>query len=199
MTFSLKYPADEIVTLLRETARDIVGYWGGRYVENNEPYIKKIAEWLTAPETPGLIIFGVVGNGKTTLMNAVAGVVNNLGDGSAANWLTTIDAMRLASLANTDEEKMRDYIRKPLLAVDDLGAEQDTIKSYGNILNPAVELLLYRYQYRLPTLLTSNLKPGEIRERYGDRVADRMNEMFTRIIIRNPSYRGRKEETKEMK
>lgn len=189
--FRLDYPAEDIATLLRETAHDIVGYWGGSYIEDNEPYIRKLAEWLTAPEYPGLIIFGMVGNGKTTLVNAVADVVNNLGDGSPNSWMTTIDATRLAALAKTDEEKMRDYIRKPILAVDDLGTEQEVIKNFGNVLNPAVELLLYRYKYRLPTILTTNLRPGEIRYRYGDRVADRMNEMFTRITIKNSTYRSR--------
>lgn len=191
VTFKLDYPADEIAMLLRETARDIVCYWDGSYIEDNEPYIRQLAGWLTDPKAPGAIIFGVVGNGKTTLMKAVSELVNNLGDGSPNRWITTINAMELARLAKTDEEKMRDLIRKPLLAVDDLGIEQDAIKSFGNILNPAVEMLLYRYQYRLPTLLTTNLKPAEIRQRYGDRVADRMNEMFIRIIIKNETYRTR--------
>jgi DNA replication protein DnaC len=37
--------------------------------------------------------------------------------------------------------------------------------------------------------VTTNLKPAEIRERYGDRIADRLNEMMVKIIYRNDSYR----------
>jgi DNA replication protein DnaC len=42
---------------------------------------------------------------------------------------------------------------------------------------------------QLFTIITTNLTPAEIREKYGDRIADRMNEMMVKIIFNNPTYR----------
>ncbi len=37
--------------------------------------------------------------------------------------------------------------------------------------------------------MTTNLTPEGIRKRYGDRIADRLNEMAIVIPFKNPSYR----------
>ena len=55
-------------------------------------------------------------------------------------------------------------------------------------------MLTYRYDRRLPTFVTTNLaqrpEDGEtLRQRYGDRLADRFNEMFFVIAFYNQSYR----------
>jgi DNA replication protein DnaC len=42
---------------------------------------------------------------------------------------------------------------------------------------------------QLFTIITTNLTPSEIREKYGDRIADRMNEMMVKIIFNNDTYR----------
>jgi DNA replication protein DnaC len=53
----------------------------------------------------------------------------------------------------------------------------------------AVEMLTKRYDMQLFTIITTNLTPSEIREKYGDRIADRMNEMMVKIIFNNDTYR----------
>jgi DNA replication protein DnaC len=52
-----------------------------------------------------------------------------------------------------------------------------------------MDLLEYRYVEQLPTFLTTNLDASEIRGKYGDRIADRFNEMLSVIIFRRVSYR----------
>ena len=37
--------------------------------------------------------------------------------------------------------------------------------------------------------MTTNLDPKEISKRYGDRIADRLNEMMAKIVYCNPTYR----------
>ncbi len=196
VTFSLPFSAEDTEVMLSEAVQHEVRYWGHSYIADNDAAISKAARWLSESPTPGLIIFGNVGNGKTTLINAITNLINaySLGRDTAGNsaWMKFVTTDTLARYAKEDSEKMWSIIRTPMLALDDLGAEQDTIKTYGNVVNPAVELLSYRYQYRLFTLVTTNLKTAEIRQRYGDRIADRMNEMFTRIIIRGTTYRTRK-------
>jgi DNA replication protein DnaC len=61
---------------------------------------------------------------------------------------------------------------------------------FGNVLCPVVDLLTKRYDMQLFTIVTTNLTPAEIREKYGDRVADRMNEMMVKVIFNNETYRN---------
>ena len=76
-----------------------------------------------------------------------------------------------------------------MLAIDDLGTEPAEVLDYGNVLNPAIDLLSARYTDQLFTVVTTNLTPKQIREHYGDRIADRFNEMFERIVFYNSTYR----------
>ncbi len=57
---------------------------------------------------------------------------------------------------------------------------------YGN---PTTDMLTMRYDRLLFTIITTNLTPQEIREKYGDRIADRLNEMMVKIVFENPTYR----------
>lgn len=52
-----------------------------------------------------------------------------------------------------------------------------------------IDLLYYRYDRRLFTIVTSNLDQEAIEATYGVRIADRMAEMFDRIGHAGPSYR----------
>lgn len=77
-----------------------------------------------------------------------------------------------------------------MLAIDDLGIEERDVHSYGNVMSPIVELLTYRYDKQLFTIISTNLTPPEIRAKYGDRIADRLNEMMVKIVFAAPSYRN---------
>ena len=77
-----------------------------------------------------------------------------------------------------------------MLFLDDVGVEPPTVKSWGNEYSPVVELLYYRYDLQKFTIITSNLTPDEFRQRYGDRVGDRLLEMFDAIqFTQTLSYR----------
>ena len=73
--------------------------------------------------------------------------------------------------------------------IDDLGIEPVEVMDYGNIMTPVIDLLTKRYEAQLFTIVTTNLDPKDIRKRYGDRIADRLNEMMAKIVYRNPTYR----------
>ena len=76
-----------------------------------------------------------------------------------------------------------------MLAIDDLGIEPRELLVFGNVCTPIVDLITDRYEQQRVTHITTNLTPGQIREHYGDRIADRLNEMACKIIFRNESYR----------
>lgn len=79
------------------------------------------------------------------------------------------------------------------ICIDDVGTESDG-KHYGKIKNVITEVILNRYDNRLPgnmTHVTTNLNTEEIEQRYGTRVRDRMREMFNLLAfnVEAPSRR----------
>lgn len=80
--------------------------------------------------------------------------------------------------------------RAPFLIIDDLGTEQRILKRYGNEILPLTDLLLFRYENMLPTVITTNLSHSQIAEQYGPRISDRIKEMCeTLVFTQTESYR----------
>ncbi len=151
---------------------------------------------LLTGESPkfAAVLCGGCGSGKTTLVKAVQNLLCYLNipvpDGHGKVWgLRLCDAKETAYLARTDYPAFLSLMRAPMLAVDDVGIEPLEVMEYGNVVSPIVELLTQRYDGQLFTLLTTNLTPDGIRKRYGDRIADRLNEMAVVILFKNPFYR----------
>lgn len=194
--FSLPYTDEQVKDMLTASVMAEVAHRHQQYRASPEmdSYIEKAALWLKNQETFGLLMCGVPGNGKTTLMRAIQNLINilDLKDEyyNQSLALTIIDAREIARLNKDDYNTFKAYRNKPMLAIDDLGLEPTEVLDYGNILSPVIDLLSYRYNEQLFTIITTNLKPQEIREKYRDRIADRFNEMMTKIIFKNATYRG---------
>ena len=84
----------------------------------------------------------------------------------------------------------RHYLLFNSLTIDDLGTEPREIIEYGNVLSPIIDLISYRYEHQLPTIITSNLTPQQISEVYGKRIGDRLKETTEIVPFLNCSYRG---------
>ena len=94
------------------------------------------------------------------------------------------------STANWQLKDWRSLMDKDILAIDDLGTEPREIIEYGNVLSPIIDLISYRYEHQLPTIITSNLTPQQISEVYGKRIGDRLKETTEIVPFLNGSYRG---------
>ncbi len=154
--------------------------------------IIKVVEWLRQGRKPGLMLAGTVGNGKTTMATAVCILVrmqhrSSLESECRGIWHTT--APDLVERKLKDEAAFERYKRTEMLCIDDLGVESANLKSYGTDMTPISDLLYYRYQHRLFTLVTTNLDTKGFEQRYGPRLSDRRKEMFDCLAYTDLSYR----------
>lgn len=86
-------------------------------------------------------------------------------------------------------EGLDGFNKAKILFLDDAGAEADSVNYMGNRIMPVTEILLERYDSRAVTILTSNLSDKGLADRYGVRVADRLNEVADKIAFTGQSYR----------
>lgn len=154
------------------------------------------AKWLCEDRKPGLMLYGRVGSGKTTLARSICRLIGFLYDRYEIGQdrrcsVTQTSALDLSKMAvDMDNGLFTQRKRAKMLFLDDVGVEPSVVKSWGNEYSPVVELLYSRYDWMMFTIITSNLKPDEFRERYGDRVGDRLLEMFDAIEFNQTmSYR----------
>ena len=165
--------------------------------DKTNQYLRIIAETMTNNSTKcGILLCGNCGNGKTTTINAFVMVCKYLDSNLrimqrvVANPLNIqqTSARRLVQVAK-DENAMTEAKVAHVLCIDDLGLEPTEVLDYGNAINPVIEILEHRYRRQLFTFITTNLTPKQIREKYGDRIADRFNEIMQCIVYDNPTFR----------
>ena len=141
----------------------------------------------------GLFIKGDVGVGKTLGLELLSKYLN---------W-ELVSAIEAEGFYKTQPayEEWQDYCRATdffgrgrTLVIDDLGTENYPFIFYGQQANPLAELLEIRYRIsfhrdRVRTIVTCNLTDQQIKERYGFRIFDRLNEMFAVVTVRGESLR----------
>ena len=200
--FRLPMNEDKVYELLLAAVITEVRFRYRKFVFNEfiDDQLRQMAKWLTTV-TPkfGIVLCGGCGNGKTTMLKALQNLINRLqirkpkataGSLYGAYYgLQIVDALQIAQLCKTNHTKYLELAQDDMLAIDDLGTEPVEIMDYGNIMTPVIDLLTKRYEAQLFTIVTTNLDPKDIRKRYGDRIADRLNEMMAKIVYRNSTYR----------
>lgn len=171
---------------------------GRAYIGSDElqGHIFRIAELFTKPTSKfGILLCGGVGNGKSSMMMALQRLLLHLeiplnGTTSVGYYGMRVESAKFIYNQVVVDPKEFTHIQETnMLGIDDLGEEEPTLMSYGNRITPVIDLLSYRYCRMLFTMVTTNLTPVQIRSVYGDRIADRFNEMMLIIPYVNPSYR----------
>lgn len=162
--------------------------------EHLERQLYEMAHWLTSPSSHfGILLCGGCGNGKSTMLKAFQQLLNTLHIPKPYNegtyGIRIVDAKYIAYLCKNNYEAYRKLISVDMLGIDDLGTEPSEVLDYGNVYTPVIDLLTKRYEEQLFTIITTNLTPQQIREHYGDRIADRLNEMVKKIVFSNGTYR----------
>lgn len=185
---------DMMVKYLKVAYHGVTATRGGDFLNDADTldHIDKVADLLTGNSPKwGLIFFGDTGNGKTTLMLTLQKVVNWLAETPAIPGNVGLRIVNAKDIHKAGDNKKRFQLlcNDDLLGIDDLGAEPTEEMEFGNVTTPVIDLLEYRYSRQLFTVCTTNLAPSGLRDKYGNRIADRCREMFVKIVFKNQSFR----------
>lgn len=138
----------------------------------------------------GILIFGPVGSGKSSLMDVYFFSKIRPFKRRDAKQLprkfmdTSIGVKVFDEYCKSHKNGSENYY--PDFYFDDLGVEQNA-KNFGNEMNVMAEILQDRYEifrkYGARTHATTNLTTEELKEKYGDRVLSRLYEMCNFIQL----------------
>lgn len=135
----------------------------------------------------GVYLQGEVGRGKTMIACAIFN--NYLGQGTLKFIVVDELIRRIKEAFNKGVEfDLEKYMEADLLILDDLGAEKTTEFVEGEIYN----IINYRYNNKLPTIITSNINWNDLPSKYemnGKRIASRISEMCGSFNLNGKDYR----------
>jgi len=137
-----------------------------------------------------LLLSGTYGCGKTHLAAAIANYC--LAQGKPVLFLNTPDlldylrATYAPSSQTTYDERFEEVRTAPILILDDLGTESPTNWAIEKL----YQLLNYRYNARLPTVITTNKDMKDVDQRVASRLSDA--EIVSALNILAPDFRAGK-------
>lgn len=138
---------------------------------------------------PSVLLLGPTGVGKT--FQAFGAIRDLAVTGIRARWVGATAADIYAQLRPRhqvdSETEFRRHADADLLFIDDLGAAKAT--EWTEEVN--YRLINHRYEAEKPTLVTSNVVPGQLGAALGDRVASRLTEMCHRVALKGDDLRRR--------
>lgn len=140
------------------------------------------------PVIDGLLINGTCGTGKTHLAVAILHAI--LDKGYPGLFVTVPDLLaeiRKSYNTDHDSDKIKKIMAAKFLVLDDLGAEKTT----DWVQEQLYMIINYRYEYELPTIITSNLDIGQLAQKVGERTTSRLLEMCTGVKLNGEDYRAK--------
>jgi DNA replication protein DnaC len=149
--------------------------------DESKSAIARVKTWIAAPQGV-LVLAGSKGCGKTV----------------AATWWATriaspavfVRAATFAASSRYNRDERATWLGAAALVLDDLGME--FLDSKGSFLVDLDELIDVFYADYKPLLITTNSKADVFRERYGERIVDRIRECGSFFGIADASLRARK-------
>lgn len=203
--FSLEIPVKDAANGIYAAMKAEVEYRGGSFTldDDTRAHILAAAQWIiNSDATPGLMLCGLYGNGKTTLAKAISALIGFLTEREKGyssrqtmRLITAKNICRLCAASEKFKEQYDDYnslFNEPMMIIDDLGEEPREVMVYGMIHTPIIDIISERYAKQRMTIVTTNLETDDLKEKYGPRIYDRFQEMLTPIVFENESYRPRR-------
>lgn len=140
----------------------------------------------------GLLLFGPVGTGKTTIFR-IMDYYREVDDMKCINVPKNIRipfAFKIVSsrqiVADFQEkgyEGLDPYLSRTIICIDDLGSEELSSTHYGTKCEVMNEIIERRYLDGKMTHFSTNLGVAELNNKYGERVFSRIKEMTNKYNI----------------
>ena len=149
-----------------------------RTVEKYEhlPAYDEIIDWMVDTKGRGLMLMGECGLGKSTILNFVIPAIFRT---KKNKILRSVPAKELGAV---------DRNKAPFIIIDDLGTE--SIKNdYGTKIDAVADAISYAEDSSKTLLITTNLTPQALKERYDERTLDRLRKCKV-VIIKGKSFRN---------
>lgn len=182
-SYDIGRPYEDVLRVLTEAYGALVESTG-HALHRAPEHLSTVAKWLCGQGRCGLLLYGGYGLGKTTTLRAIHYTVRFLSDGGHVLHHT---AKQVLSMPEEDAKSLRRSGN--IVMVDELGREQNERKDYGNVSEPVIELIRFREDRGLPTVLASNLLEQEFVSKYDPYIHDRLFGSFSRIFFEGQSHR----------
>ena len=164
------------------------GYALGKRLRDNLRSAFEAAKVYAANPTGWLILRGNFGCGKTHLAAAIANYCIDLGRPVlfvvVPDLLDHLRATFSPQSPVSFDSRFEAVRTAPLLILDDLGTQNASSWAREKLF----QILNYRYNARLPTVITTNLSPDEVEARLRSRLTD--SDISRVVAIRAHDYRG---------
>lgn len=141
----------------------------------------------------GIYFYGNAGSGKTHLSFAILNYINQNTEFYSFAIYVPEFIQRIRDYYSQGEVELNPVLeiaKIPVLLVDDLGAERYTEWVSEQI----VQLLDYRYRNKLSTIITSNLKLNDLKDRVGERIYSRVVGLCKPILVLSDDYRKKQQD-----
>ena len=136
----------------------------------------EVIDWMVDTRGRGLMLMGECGLGKSTILNFVIPAIFRT---KTNKVLRSIPAKELAAVERNVA---------PFIIIDDLGTE--SIKNdYGTKVDAVADAISYAEDSSKTLLITTNLSPKSLKERYDERTLDRLRKCKV-VIIKGNSFRN---------
>ena len=140
------------------------------------PAYDEIIDWMVDTKGRGLMLMGECGLGKSTILNFVIPAIFRT---RTNKILRSVPAKELGAI---------DRNKAPFIIIDDLGTE--SIKNdYGTKIDAVADAISYAEDSSKTLLITTNLTPKALKERYDERTLDRLRKCKV-VIIKGKSFRN---------
>jgi len=142
---------------------------------NHKPEYDKVIDWMVDTKGKGLMLMGDCGTGKSTILNYVIPAIFRT---LTNKILRSVPAKELGVVERN---------KSPFIIIDDLGTE--SIKNdYGTKIDAVADAISYAEDSSKTLLVTTNLTPKSLDERYSDRTLDRLRKCKV-VVIKGKSFR----------
>jgi len=139
------------------------------------PEYHEVIDWLIDTKGKGLFMAGSVGRGKTTILRGVLPL------------LFRANIQKIIHVYPARELHKYDY-KKWLIAIDDMG-QDDIVKDFGTNVNAVEDAISYAEDHMKILLITSNLTREQIKNKYGERIMNRIERLCKIVVFKGSSFR----------